>query len=103
RRRHTRFSRDWSSDVCSSDLVYNSDVADSVLIRNLYLEKYPSVITYDIGQSGCELTEGTITRQQYLDCIRNPLLEFINGENGGQIGRASCRERVEISEGGRQR
>src|SRR5690606_41182871 len=24
RRRHTRFSRDWSSDVCSSDLVYYS-------------------------------------------------------------------------------
>src|SRR5690606_40078414 len=23
RRRHTRFSRDWSSDVCSSDLVGN--------------------------------------------------------------------------------
>src|SRR5690606_40284532 len=22
RRRHTRFSRDWSSDVCSSDLFY---------------------------------------------------------------------------------
>src|SRR5690606_40704328 len=22
RRRHTRFSRDWSSDVCSSDLVF---------------------------------------------------------------------------------
>src|SRR5690606_39900820 len=22
RRRHTRFSRDWSSDVCSSDLVH---------------------------------------------------------------------------------
>src|SRR5690606_39930540 len=26
RRRHTRFSRDWSSDVCSSDL--NSTVSD---------------------------------------------------------------------------
>src|SRR5690606_39396118 len=24
RRRHTRFSRDWSSDVCSSDLLDNS-------------------------------------------------------------------------------
>src|SRR5690606_40194083 len=24
RRRHTRFSRDWSSDVCSSDLVISS-------------------------------------------------------------------------------
>src|SRR3712207_8999652 len=23
RRRHTRYWRDWSSDVCSSDLVYN--------------------------------------------------------------------------------
>src|SRR5690606_40197460 len=25
RRRHTRFSRDWSSDVCSSDLGYRYD------------------------------------------------------------------------------
>src|SRR5690606_40291078 len=25
RRRHTRFSRDWSSDVCSSDLVLEAD------------------------------------------------------------------------------
>src|SRR5690606_40028700 len=25
RRRHTRFSRDWSSDVCSSDLAADSD------------------------------------------------------------------------------
>src|SRR5690606_40496786 len=24
RRRHTRFSRDWSSDVCSSDLGYSA-------------------------------------------------------------------------------
>src|SRR5690606_40370389 len=36
RRRHTRFSRDWSSDVCSSDLVsiagkYNKSVAQVVL------------------------------------------------------------------------
>src|SRR5690606_40643732 len=26
RRRHTRFSRDWSSDVCSSDLLGNVNV-----------------------------------------------------------------------------
>src|SRR5690606_40053610 len=25
RRRHTRFSRDWSSDVCSSDLLISTD------------------------------------------------------------------------------
>src|SRR5690606_40166714 len=28
RRRHTRFSRDWSSDVCSSDLLYSTDLVD---------------------------------------------------------------------------
>src|SRR5690606_39440270 len=28
RRRHTRFSRDWSSDVCSSDLRVKQVVAD---------------------------------------------------------------------------
>src|SRR5690606_39553587 len=26
RRRHTRFSRDWSSDVCSSDLAHHIEV-----------------------------------------------------------------------------
>src|SRR5690606_40071311 len=29
RRRHTRFSRDWSSDVCSSDLLYDAMFPDS--------------------------------------------------------------------------
>src|SRR2546421_9455316 len=31
RRRHTRSDRDWSSDVCSSDLIYsNSDIGAAV-------------------------------------------------------------------------
>src|SRR5690606_27615987 len=30
RRRHTRFSRDWSSDVCSSDLTLSMPVARTV-------------------------------------------------------------------------
>src|SRR5690606_40558521 len=29
RRRHTRFSRDWSSDVCSSDLNFGKNVHDN--------------------------------------------------------------------------
>src|SRR5690606_8532268 len=28
RRRHTRFSRDWSSDVCSSDLFFSSAISE---------------------------------------------------------------------------
>src|SRR5690606_41037728 len=33
RRRHTRFSRDWSSDVCSSDLGFIPREADKVFER----------------------------------------------------------------------
>src|SRR5690606_40474842 len=32
RRRHTRFSRDWSSDVCSSDLPGKADVPYKVCV-----------------------------------------------------------------------
>src|SRR5690606_39947358 len=33
RRRHTRFSRDWSSDVCSSDLTFCRRIETRVSIR----------------------------------------------------------------------
>src|SRR5690606_39354007 len=32
RRRHTRFSRDWSSDVCSSDLMLRHNGAGEMLV-----------------------------------------------------------------------
>src|SRR5690606_40771472 len=35
RRRHTRFSRDWSSDVCSSDLVDNEHGLTLLLLFEL--------------------------------------------------------------------
>src|SRR5207237_6902799 len=31
RRRHTRFKCDWSSDVCSSDLIWGTVVVDAVI------------------------------------------------------------------------
>src|SRR5690606_4515842 len=41
RRRHTRFSRDWSSDVCSSDLKI-----DALLTRNLLRNIYRDMLLY---------------------------------------------------------
>src|SRR5690606_39513250 len=48
RRRHTRFSRDWSSDVCSSDLCQEAgletipsivrETADDAMLRDALLE-----------------------------------------------------------------
>src|SRR5690606_37959186 len=35
RRRHTRFSRDWSSDVCSSDLRYLRPNGETVWVRSV--------------------------------------------------------------------
>src|SRR5690606_39608108 len=37
RRRHTRFSRDWSSDVCSSDLT-GANMYAGLLLIPLYLQ-----------------------------------------------------------------
>src|SRR5690606_40521948 len=41
RRRHTRFSRDWSSDVCSSDLLYFESIGFiiSFVILGKFLEE----------------------------------------------------------------
>src|SRR5690606_18227187 len=38
RRRHTRFSRDWSSDVCSSDLFANTDAELELTFEYLFKE-----------------------------------------------------------------
>jgi hypothetical protein len=64
-------------------LIYNSDVPDSIAVRDIYLEAYPTVLTFDIATAGCSLTGGTVTRQQYLSCIRNPIKAFLNGDDGG--------------------
>src|SRR5690606_40730143 len=34
RRRHTRFSRDWSSDVCSSDLNLAAGADDELILKD---------------------------------------------------------------------
>src|SRR5690606_40989727 len=48
RRRHTRFSRDWSSDVCSSDLVQGSGiVAGNEIGGNGLYGTGPNVIEFN--------------------------------------------------------
>src|SRR5690606_37216380 len=49
RRRHTRFSRDWSSDVCSSDLV-ETDIASEFRYRAPVMA--PGGLALFISQSG---------------------------------------------------
>src|SRR5690606_39401705 len=39
RRRHTRFSRDWSSDVCSSDLCFTGAVSQRPILKYCTISK----------------------------------------------------------------
>src|SRR5207302_4561275 len=77
RRRHTRFSRDWSSDVCSSDLLRS--------VRNL--------------------SQGSAEKGGRLSCTRHWGRPGFGGAfaspparaESAQIGRASCREREQTA------
>src|SRR5256886_10396824 len=46
RRRHTRFDCDWSSDVCSSDLLPDSSCPRHSIYRILPLVVHPNVLTW---------------------------------------------------------
>src|SRR5262245_64343212 len=76
RRRHTRCLSDWSSDVCSSDLVL---CAHAVAVLALHV--------HEVGceAGGLESTRLAVSHHVTRDAFGSGVL---------QIGRASCRERV---------
>src|SRR5690606_40153475 len=94
RRRHTRFSRDWSSDVCSSDLE----------LTHIISKKYPHVKIIALTNFTSALYVNTMlssgAKGYLLKTTEEPtLVEAIETVyKGGEIGRASCRERVERRE-----
>src|SRR5690606_39382561 len=74
RRRHTRFSRDWSSDVCSSDLALGS-----------YMRKLEPDLVFE--------SDGGL----YVFDVKYKAFDPQFGVKREEIGRASCRERLWIS------
>src|SRR5205807_4881681 len=98
RRRHTRLQGDWSSDVCSSDLVFTADGEHFAS-----LTKDGSVGIWET-LSGKEVTRLPAVIPPYFTVVLSPDGKHLAAANVGfvqvleEIGRASCRERVE-SEG----
>src|SRR5207302_5313294 len=88
RRRHTRFSRDWSSDVCSSDLI-----------MTLFQEHFSAPGTDATAGGGADVKDGFALGSDFLvkSSVAVVGLRIPVGEGGDEIGRASCRERVGIS------
>src|SRR5207247_3093062 len=92
-RRHTRSTRDWSSDVCSSDLV---------VLTNPHIGNYGT--TPHDAEATRPYIEGLVTREfspissnwrstevadEYLERNGVPVISDIDTR---EIGRASCRE-----------
>src|SRR2546430_11363556 len=83
RRRHTVFDCDWSSDVCSSDLYHRLRGARVLMISGT--DEHGTPITYGAVQLG-------ISPREFADRNNEIIVEDLR--RLGQIGRASCRERV---------
>src|SRR5690606_9796045 len=77
RRRHTRFSRDWSSDVCSSDLV--------AMTRNGGSMADPGSVSYMFNRKGVVIVPKTdgLTEDDVLAAVLDANAEEVNdlGEN----------------------
>src|SRR5690348_17723091 len=96
RRRHTRWTGDWSSDVCSSDLGQSEQALGK---RVALVTAHRGLLVEDRAQ---ELFHHGVAPRHHLDPGQR--VEFIRGEaaatvrqgfaHARKIGRASCRERV---------
>src|SRR5207253_4029186 len=97
RRRHTSWPRDWRSDVCSSDLVYDNDASMKTIITNgrvvTAVDDYNADILIEDGKVAMIGKKIDVKADKTIDAKGRLVIP------GGidQIGRASCRERVERS------
>src|SRR5206468_7945905 len=90
RRRHTRSDRDWSSDVCSSDLGREEIET---------LENETDFVAAQLGaRRVAQCREIVAVNQDFA--ARGLRQSADQVQERRQIGRASCRERVEMSEVG---
>src|SRR5699024_12223749 len=98
RRRHTRSKRDWSSDVCSSDLTLTAMAKtkgearwgfEATIVAGVIADQGPHRQPHLIHAMSMD-RPGHNPAVRALEAIRHLM---------GEIGRASCRERASIEEG----
>src|SRR5205085_4428059 len=95
RRRHTRFDCDWSSNVCSSDLhtlaALAATVASPLALAQAKWPTKPVRIVVPFGAGGvADLTARAVGQKLTEQLGQSFIID-------NQIGRASCRERVQMT------
>src|SRR5439155_12566497 len=97
----TRWPRDWSSDVCSSDLVNTiSPTAATRMTEELLPLQALALMRPEAITPAVEflLSEDAPTRTiMGAGAGSFAVIKIIETEGINQIGRASCRERVKVS------
>src|SRR5262249_59026998 len=100
--RHTRLVSDWSSDVCSSDLAghggeFSFRMKQPVECSGRKQDGQIELLTEDLrGQ----IKLGNVHEGARVKANAFPVFAVGAQSDLVEIGRASCRERVEISGGG---
>src|SRR5690606_25018563 len=85
RRRHTRFSRDWSSDVCSSDLDRKE------AIRPIYAHGNRKSFRLDDARK-TDLLRGEVLGEQLPCCCSPHAVKHLLGLQNGYQGSGSMRQ-----------
>src|SRR5690606_40764453 len=100
RRRHTRFSRDWSSDVCSSDLFAQHIGGSATDEYRLGIQRAKVALAY----RQCTEVPGTGTAGQLHARIDvDGITGAAQADTPREIGRASGREREQTAAGAASR
>src|SRR5690606_40764244 len=96
RRRHTRFSRDWSSDVCSSDLS-----GIGLFSEYMNLSGSGAGGLGDLDERDDDDRSDSESVLGEFECLADEIFRtggIQPSSSTNEIGRASCREREEITE-----
>src|SRR5690606_39631125 len=98
RRRHTRFSRDWSSDVCSSDLVFFMRVAMGLALNEVNrearaIEFYETLSSFDFMSSTPTLFNSGTLHSQLSSCYLTTVSDDLRSEERRVGKECGCRWR----------
>src|SRR5206468_8280762 len=96
---HTRSDRDWSSDVCSSDLTrFPQELTNQLNVQKSRTTNPMAWASHE-HRRNCDEIVRKIRGAQSIEELHE-VMQGIKWKHGNawrnEIGRASCRERVEI-------